>query len=107
MLLASETFLEANGITYEDLDVNEGDEVIAAIALCLVEYIKDMDETSISLTRTTVGGCILQAVGVKEILTEPTVKLAAKAIGKAVCKKAVPYIGWGLFAIDFVACVVE
>lgn len=66
-----------------------------------------MDETSISLTRTTVGGCILQAVGVKEILTEPTVKLAAKAIGKAVCKKAVLYIGWGLFAIDFVACVVE
>ena len=34
-------------------------------------------------------------------------KAALKIISKQVLKKAIPYVGWAIAAVDFVACIVE
>lgn len=34
-------------------------------------------------------------------------RAAIISLGKAIAKKAVPYLGWGLFAIDMAMCIAE
>lgn len=57
-------------------------------------------------TKTTPGGCLLQSLGLKDV-GKVAVKQLAKQVGKAVLKKAVPYVGWGLFAIEMACCLTE
>lgn len=99
---ASIEYLAKNGISYSEFCSDKTDPRIAVIAMGLAEY----DQINIIQTKTSFGGCVLEAVGVKE-LGKAGVKAAAKQIGKAVLKKAIPYVGWGLFAVDMVMCLAD
>lgn len=102
----SRDFLAKNDITNEDLDIEEDDEILAVVAMGLLDYQKTVNPIS----RTTTGGCILEALGVKDIVAsagKSAVKYVAKAVANAALKKAIPYVGWGLFAWDFISCVTE
>ncbi len=103
----SRDFLAQNDITKEDLDI-EDDEMLAVVAMALLDYQKTVVDQPVS--RTTAGGCVLEALGVREVVNaagKGAVKKVAKVAAKAVLKKAIPYLGWGLFIYDYVACVVE
>lgn len=102
LIEASIEYLSKNEISYTDFCSDKTDPRIAVIAIGLAEY----DLISNIQTRTSFGGCVLQAVGVKD-LGKAGAKAAAKQIGKAVLKKAVPYIGWGLFAVDLAMCLAD
>lgn len=95
-------YLAKNNISYTDFCNDKDDPRIAIIAMGLAEY----DQISSTQTKTSIGGCVLEAIGVKD-LGNAGVKAAAKQIGKAVLKKAVPYVGWGLFAVDMVMCLAD
>lgn len=87
-------FLNKNNIFYTDFCENTNDPRIAVITIGIAEY-------NLSLkvqTRTTIGGCLLQSLGLKGV---------GKQFGKAVLKKAVPYVGWGLFAVETAMCITE
>jgi hypothetical protein len=99
----SRDYLAKNGISYTDFVNDPADPRIAAIALALAEY--DIETNSIS-TRTTFFGCCLEAAGVKDLMSG-TLKSVAKQIGKAVLKRAVPYVGWGLAAVSMAMCLAE
>ena len=96
---------ELRGISKEDLGI-EDDEMLPIVAMSLLDYQKTMSPTS----RTTAGGCVLEALGVREVVNSAgkgAAKYITKAVAKAVVKKAIPYIGWGWFAWDYIACVTE
>lgn len=102
----SREFLLENDITTEDLSIDENDEIIAVIAMALLDYQKSVAPIS----RTTVGGCVIEALGVREVVKSAgkgATKYVVKAVAKAVVKKAIPYVGWGFFVWDYVACVIE
>lgn len=103
LIKSSKSFLLENGISYSDYFKDPEDPRIAVLALGMAEYAKT---SSSSLTRTSLGGCVLEAVGVKD-LGKAGAKAIAKRIGKAVLKRAVPYVGWGLFAIDMAMCLAD
>lgn len=95
-------FLNENNISYADFCEDKNDPRIAVIAIGIAEYNLNQE----TQTRTTVGGCLLQSLGVKGV-GEQSVKAIAKRVGKAVLKKAVPYVGWGLFAVEMAMCITE
>lgn len=99
----SKVYLTKNGINYSDIFPEESDARIAVLAMGIAEYDKQGMPSS---TRTSLGGCVLEAIGVKD-LGKAGAKYIAKEVGKAVLKKAVPYIGWGLFAVDMAMCLSE
>lgn len=103
----SREFLIQNDITSEDLGI-EDEEILAVVAMALLDYQKTVVDQPIS--RTTAGGCVLEALGVREVVNavgKGAAKKVAKVAAKAVLKKAIPYVGWGFFIYDYVACVVE
>ena len=101
---ASIKYLEANGISYTEFYEDRTDPRIAVIAMGTAEYFKQ----EFSGTRGSLGGCTLQALGVKELVKGGMgSKAVVKVIGKAVAKKAVPYVGWGLFAGELVWCLID
>lgn len=100
-LLESKNYLEENGYDFRE-DFTENDPRIIWVATGLAEY----DKLYLHATKTTVGGCVLQAIGVTEIVKSGGKKLV-KAIAKQALKKAIPYVGAALVAVDFIACVTE
>ena len=98
-------YLNANKIDYKEFFEDDSDPRIAVFVMGIVEIEKTSKMAS--FTRTTVMGCVLQAVGVKDLATKGLTNAAVKALGKAVAKKAIPYVGWGLFAIDMGMCLTE
>lgn len=99
-------FLNSNGIDYKEFFDDVSDPRIAVFAMALAEQEKYCQYGG--LTRASVGGCVLEALGVKELVTSKAVtKAAVKAVGKAIVKKSVPYVGWGLFAVDMALCLSE
>lgn len=95
-------FLNENNLSYADFCKDENDPRIAVIAIGIAEY----NLSQKSQTRTTIGGCLLQSLGLKGV-GEQSVKAITKQIGKAVLKKAAPYVGWGLFAVEMAMCIAE
>lgn len=103
----STVFLNENNITPQELGLKEGDERIAIVALAILDYQNVVVNSSVS--RTTLGGCVLQALGIKEVLDnlgKQAVKKVATVVAKAALKKAVPWIGWGLCAYELIDCAV-
>ena len=98
-------------LEYNDLDISiyfddPYDYRIAVVAMALAE----LDRQPEAVTKTTVGGCALEALGV-DALVEGIKKIGAKAalkiVSKQVLKKAIPYVGWAIAAVDFAACIAE
>lgn len=106
LLAESIKYLADNGYDcLEDFETLE-DPRITWVAMGLAEL--DIDATE---TKTTVGGCVLQAIGLDAALEKG---LAKKAVKKAIKKiaiktvaKAIPYVGEVLIAADFVYCLVS
>ena len=106
LLLLSKEYLNNNNIDYCEFFGDSEDDRIIVFALALAEYNKIVYYNSI--TRTTVGGCVLQAMGLRALVQGKGITRAAIiSLGKAIAKKAVPYLGWGLFAIDMAMCIAE
>lgn len=102
IMALSIAYLDANDYDIsEDFD-DPDDPRIAWVALALAEY----DRIFLPTTKTSVGGCVLQAIGVYEVLDAMGKKLI-KALAKQALKKAVPYVGAALTVVDFVLCMVE
>lgn len=102
----SRGFLLQNDITCNDLNMENDDELIAVVAMALLDYQQSIDPES----RTTFGGCVIEALGVKEIISSAgrgATKHVAKAVAKVALKRAVPWLGWGMFAWDLAACYYE
>lgn len=95
-------FLRLNDIDYKEFFNDDSDPRIAVYAIAIAELQKS--ETVQPKTRTTVGGCVLEGLGVRGLVSG---KAAVKAIGKVLVKRAIPYVGWGLFAIDMAMCLAE
>ena len=95
-------FLNEQNTSYADFCEDQNDPRIAVIAIGIAEY----NLSQKAQTRTTVGGCLLQSLGLKGV-GEQSVKAVAKRVGKAVLKKAVPYVGWGVFAVEMAMCIAE
>lgn len=100
----SRIFLEQNDITNEDLDLNENDELIAVVALFLMDYQKSI--INAKLSRTSPGGCLIEALAIKDLATG-SLKQIAKTAAKVAVKRFTPYVGWGLFAWDYISCITE
>lgn len=103
----SKNFLGENEISIEELGIND-EEMLPVLAMAILDYQKTLIDAPAS--RTTAGGCVLEALGVKEVINatgKGIAKKVAKAAAKAVLKRAVPYVGWGLFIYDYITCVVE
>lgn len=99
----SRQFLFDNGITPSDLDLQEEDPIIAVVALGLVETYQRSESLTL---RTTVGGCVLEGLGVRSMFKGGAKKIAKK-LAKVALKKAIPYVGWGIAALDFANCMME
>lgn len=101
-VLSAETFalLEANEIDLSEFK-GKDDLRLAVVGLALLE----LDEDMIS-TRTSVGGCVLQAMGLDALLKKGAKKAAAKLVAKAVLK-SIPYVGTAIVAVDFIWCMVD
>lgn len=97
-------YLNANNISYKEFFEDENDPQIAILAMGLAEYDKCYN---LANTRTSVGGCVLEAIGVKDLVSGAGAKIVAKQVGKALLKKAVPYVGWGIFAVDMAMCLAD
>lgn len=95
-------FLRLNDIDYKEFFSDDSDPRIAVYAIAIAELQKS--ETIHPTTRTSVGGCVLEGLGVRGLVSG---KAAVKAIGKVLVKRAIPYVGWGLFAIDMAMCLAE
>ncbi|MEE0236532.1 MAG: hypothetical protein UD961_10295 [Bacteroidales bacterium] len=99
-------------LEYNDLDISiyfddPYDYRIAVVAMALAE----LDRQPEAVTKTTVGGCALEALGVDALVEGGIKKIGAKAalkiVSKQVLKKAIPYVGWAIAAVDFAACIAE
>ena len=102
IMILSKAYLEANQYDFnEDFD-DADDPRIAWVALALAEY----DNLYGIATKTSVGGCVLQAIGVAGLLEKGGKKLV-KALAKQALKKAVPYVGAALLVGDFVWCMLD
>lgn len=89
----------------EDFD-SEDDPRIAWVAFGLAEY----DLHYCNATKTSIGGCVLQAIGVAGLLDkykEKAVKVLVMAIAKEVAKKIVPYVGAAVTVGVFIWCMVD
>jgi len=106
ILEASYIYLADNGYDFsEDFD-SEDDPRIAWVAFGLAEY----DLHYCNATKTSIGGCVLQAIGVAGLVDkykEKAVKVLVKAIAKEVAKKIVPYVGAAITVGDFIWCMVD
>ena len=92
--------LERNNISYSDYFEDRTDPRIAVLALALAEY--DQLNHAEAQTRASIGGCVLEALGVRQLG-----KAALRKIGFSLAVKAVPYVGWGLFALDMADCLIN
>lgn len=95
-------FLQLNDIDYKEFFTDNSDPRIAVYAIAIAELQKA--ETLQPTTRTTFGGCVLEGLGIRGLASG---KVAVKVIGKVLIKRAIPYVGWGLFAIDMAMCLTE
>ncbi len=100
----SQDYLELNDIDLSEYFDND-DPRIALVALAIADIDRTLNTTPTS--RTTIGGCVLEGLGIKALIEGPGKKAAAKIIAKALLKRAVPVVGWGLFAYDFIDCMTE
>lgn len=98
---STQTFLIENGIEMNDLDsLDEGR--MAYVGLMLVDYDKIQNAT-----RASVGDCVLRGAGLGELVGGKVMsrRTVMKMFIKAGLKRAVPYVGWGLFASETAACL--
>jgi len=105
---ASKDFLLKNDITASDLELEENDTRIIIIAMAVADYYKIYGTPT---KRASVGGCILSGLGIRSLFNGGIKKYGAryiiKSVGKAVAKKAIPYVGWGLFAVEVADCLFD
>lgn len=99
---ASLVYLEANDLDLSDFFESE-DPRIAIVAMVLADADRVSQNNQVS--RTSVGGCVLEGLGVRGLGLSMGKKALAKAACKVLLKRAIPYVGWGLFAIDFANCI--
>lgn len=99
----SKIYLAENDIDYTEFFEDPTDPRISILAMGIAEY--DIIYLSEASTETP-GTCVLQALGVKG-LTNLGIKAIAKKIGKAIVKKAIPYVGWGLFSVELAYCLYQ
>jgi len=103
---AAHIYLADNGYDFtEDFD-SEDDPRIAWVAFGLAEY----DMLYCNATKTSLGGCVLQAIGVAGLLDnykEKAVKALVKIIAKEAAKKIVPYVGAAITVGDFIWCMMD
>ena len=81
---------------------DQDDPRLAIVAMAIADV--DRINNNAAVSRTTFGGCVLEGLGVKGLVNGMGKKAAAKIIGKFLLKRAIPYIGWALFAYDFIDC---
>lgn len=106
ILNESVSFLDANGYDcLEDFESYDDPRIVwVALALSEIDLYSQAESNSL-------GSCVLEAVGLRDILTGGwkkigTKKLIIKIAGKTAAKY-VPYIGGALIAIDFIHCMAE
>lgn len=109
IISSSIDFLDQNDLDYSVFD--NGDPRIAIVALAVLEselYLK------YNTKGTVIGDCVLEAFGLKGIfegvaegLTKALAKKVAKVAAKQLLEKSVPYVGWGIVAVDFTICMVN
>lgn len=103
MVEVAKVYLKSNGIDYTEYTSDPNDPRIAVFAMGLAEYDKIyLHPTS----RTTLGGCILQSIGLKD-LANKSLRAFLKAMGKKVFVKFIPYAGWVIFTVDVSLCLSE
>lgn len=107
----SSEYLKQNEFDYT-VFFEDGDPRIAIVAMSLSKYDR-LTSASINFRNRVVtrgvGGCVLEAIGIRSLLDGSIKRLgakyAAKVISKKVLSRAVPYIGWGLATVDFANCM--
>lgn len=109
LFIISQDYLNTNNITFDDYKefCDEGDEY-GYITIIMAMSVTEAYNASISQTKGFIGGCILQGLGISALVTnKASLKAIIKVVGKAVAKKAIPYIGWGLFIGETVWCLLD
>lgn len=102
LIESSIKFLNENNISYADFCEDQNDPRIAVIAIGIAEYNLSQKHKQEQLLVDAYS----QSLGLKGV-GEQSVKAVAKRVGKAVLKKAVPYVGWGVFAVEMAMCIAE
>lgn len=95
-------FLQLNDVDYEEFFSDNSDPRIAVYAIAIAELQKT--EAMQTTTRTSLGGCVLEGLGIRSLITG---RGAVRAIGKIIARRAIPYVGWAFFAIDMAMCLAE
>lgn len=104
LIYISQEYLALNDIDMSDV-FDQDDPRLAIVAMAIADV--DRINNNAAVSRTTFGGCVLEGLGVKGLVNGMGKKAAAKIIGKFLLKRAIPYIGWSLFAYDFIDCMIE
>lgn len=103
---ASIKYLEINGVSYTEFFEDRTDPRIIVVALATAEYFSIPENQ----TRGSLGACTLSALGITQIYKDyvkGSVRAVIKTIGKTVAKKAIPAVGWGVFAGELVWCLID
>lgn len=98
---ATQAFLLENGIESSEIEMLD-DGHMAYIGLMLIDYDKQKPST-----RASAGECVLRGAGLGELAKDHVLskKAVMRMLIKAGAKRAVPYIGWGLFVGETAACL--
>ena len=106
LLEASKDYLQSNYYYFEEDFETPDDPRISWVALAVAEYDMQMSNQ----TKTTLGGCVLEALGVRDVidsLGKAALKKIAKVVAKQALKRAIPYVGAAITAYAFVDCMLD
>lgn len=102
----TEDFLAKNFITTDSIDKEYKIQTLSLLGLILIEEAEYENHP----TTRSIGGCAAYAFGIKELVkggftSRTGLKIALKAVGKSIAKRAIPYIGWGITLGEFSYCM--
>lgn len=101
-------YLYSNDFDYHE-EFCEGDPNIILAAYCLLAYDSMSLQTKGAIN--IVMDCVVTGAGLKEILTGSVEKMATRALiklaSKELAKRAVPYVGTGIFVVSTTACLID
>lgn len=103
----SREFLAQNDINSEELGI-EDEDLLAVVAMVLLDYQKNVVDQLGS--RTTAGGCVLEALGIREVVNaagKGAVKKVVKVTAKALLKKVVPYFVGNYIYLPYLCAMVR
>lgn len=106
VMLASKAYLAKMEIDYSEF-FSEDDDRIITLAAAVAEYVQQQE---VRTSRGTLYSCAIQAIGASELakgLTKQAIQKAALKLAAKTASKLIPGVGWGVFGVELVWCLLD